>query len=520
MNMPEAWQSLGQADVNNIDLAMRVGAVFRARELLSGAVANLPFAILNKSGDEVDTSQDYKNAIGFLPNPVDLFRRWRLSMFMTNRAYGFATKKPLTAKGGKLLYITPWSIQDKADPSSGALSFIRKTSVGQDTYTEYKESGDKGRIVHIWKLDETTELLPSEYTEFAALSNAAGIMHYTDSWTSNYFKRGGVKPTLISVKGVTTPTAKDELQTGFTKWIKNVSREIAKVINGDAMDVKQIGDGIAELKDMPVYTQAMQSVCAVAGIPVSLFMSDFANFATAQTYYWQFYKDKVIPDAQAIQDQLNEQVFIPLGYKFEFRPEASEPNQTEETERANALSTFMDFMTKAPTADLAKQSAIMYGYELDDDMQAAIDDYFANKQEPPASQSVQPDPQTTTQMPMDNPSPDGQTTSGAQKFVPNMDQVRELNLWQTMAFRKHKKGMPLSFPFELRVTPEAVGDAIREKLTSAATEDDIKAAFDLSSETVTPAPDYTPLLKSIELGVEALRLMQKGSNADTSKDAQ
>lgn len=497
MNMPEAWSSLGQQkDATDSELASRVAAVFRVRDLLSNAVANVPFSIY-EGETEIDNSADWQNAIGFMPNPIDLIRRWRLSLTMSNAAYGFCTKVPLTAKGANIQYLVSSSVTPQTDNYTGELTgFKRETGTMTTTYPL-----KSGRIIYLWKLDETTEMLPSEYTEFRAMCASAGIMHYADLWTGNYFKRGGVKPTLIGVKGAATPTAREELEKGFSAWIKRLTQP-AKVINAEAMEVNAIGDGIGDLKDMSVYEQAVQSVCTAVGIPAGIVLSNFDNYATAQTYYWQFYKDKVNYDCQFIQETLNTQIFEPQGRRMEFNIEAAEPNQAEEVERASAFSTYV---SAGIPLDIAAQ---IVGVEMPEGM-----DYDTLKEaEEEKKAKEEADAQQQLELQKEKLS---QPTKSIEHFTPTLDQIRELNRWQVFAFRKLKKAESLDFPFRLDLTPEAVGEAIRARLVDAKTEDEIKLAFDLAPETVTPAPDYTPLIKSIELGVEALRLIHDRPETST-----
>ena len=99
------------------------------------------------------------------------------------------------------------------------------------------------------------------------------------------------------------------------------------------------------------------------------------------------------------------------------------------------------------------------------------------------------------------------------KFIPNLDQLREMERWQVFSFRKLKKGESLDFPFELRALPATVGDAIKRQLLTAKTEAEIKAAFDVVTDTPAPAysaPDYGYLLDGIRMGVEALKASNNG----------
>ena len=70
------------------ELYSRVASVFRVANLSAEAIANVPFAVY-KGKEEYDKSEDWQNKVEFMPNPRELLRLWRLSLFMTNSAYGF-----------------------------------------------------------------------------------------------------------------------------------------------------------------------------------------------------------------------------------------------------------------------------------------------------------------------------------------------------------------------------------------------------------------------------------------------
>jgi hypothetical protein len=65
--------------------------------------------------------------------------------------------------------------------------------------------------------------------------------------------------------------------------------------------------------------------------------------------------------------------------------------------------------------------------------------------------------------------------------VLTIDQLRELELWQSFAFRKLKRGEDLDFPFVCKELPEHVATDIREKLPQCKTERDIERAFNMDA---------------------------------------
>jgi len=126
MNAPEAWVIKGQDDAATVDLKTRVAVVFRARELLSNAIANLPFALVDMtSGEDVDSSGDWQNVLGWLPDPFDLLRRWRLSLMDTNAAYAF--REGTTKATTNLRYIVPSTIKAHFSRAMASLTALTAT---------------------------------------------------------------------------------------------------------------------------------------------------------------------------------------------------------------------------------------------------------------------------------------------------------------------------------------------------------------------------------------------------------
>ena len=143
----------------------------------------------------------------------------------------------------------------------------------------------------------------------------------------------------------------------------------------------------------------------------------------------------------------------------------TDPNQEDEVSRAAAFSTFADAFNKYPNAETFLGSALAFGFELPDDSVNAVNAYYDDKQD--WEEEPEPQPEPTVEQPEEMPT----------KFVPSIEQVREMELWQTFAFRKHKKSQPLDFPFEVRTLPADVAEQIRARLSIADSEDTIKAAF-------------------------------------------
>jgi len=62
-----------------------------------------------------------------------------------------------------------------------------------------------------------------------------------------------------------------------------------------------------------------------------------------------------------------------------------------------------------------------------------------------------------------------------------IEQLRELEHWQDLAFRKLKQGKSLAFPWVSKTIPEEVASVIRDRLPACKSQADIERAFQLDS---------------------------------------
>ncbi len=449
------WITGEPEDMKDEELYSRVAAVYRVANLSAEAIANVPFAIM-KGENEFDTSDDWQNKVGFLPNPRELLRLWRLSLFMTNSAYGFMEGNRVQKR---MRYVVPNTITPVTDKWEGVKGFKRRLG---NEIIEY--SVKDNRIFWMWRLDHTTELLPSKNSEFRALMAAAGVLFYADYYVQNFFQRGGIKPALLQVAGVPTRDEREKIESVWDKIMHGWSKYLGKVISANEMDVKVIGDGIDNLTGSQLHNEKLADVAMAAGMPLSIILANSANYATAQTEYMVWFRDSVIPWASYIQDELNDKLFDPLGLRFEFRPEMSEKGQEEEAQRAGAYRAYVAAGMKPSIA------AQVVGIDLPADVEYEdLDDAFVL----PKGEEV-----ISTEAQVDEAEAD---MAKSAPTLLTIDQLRELEHWQDLAFRKFKQGKSLSFPWVCKTIPEEVASVIRERLPLCKSQADIERAFDLGT---------------------------------------
>ena len=451
----DSWDFVeAMKDIKDIDLYAKVAAVYRAANLTADATSNMPFAVM-KGDQDIDTSDQWTNVIGVMPNPRELIRLWRMSLFFTNTAYARLAKTNAIKR--RLWYVAPHTMRIETDPVNGEVSEIIRGE------KEHFKPDDKS-LLKMWRLDFTTELLPSPNTEFLAMSQAAGILLSADFWTQNYFRNGAVKPTVVAIKGAVGTDKKDELQSAWAKFMRGLGKrfsDLAKVINADAMEVKQLGDGLGDIKDSPVYKQAIENIAMASGMPLSLLLANSANYATAQAEYAAWFRDSITPWAMWMAEELNYQIFQPAGLYFEFRPEAAEPSQQEEVERASAFSTYVS------SGLLPSIAAQLVGLDLP----AGIEYEDLDPDEPEPVQTPPTDTQPVEEMSdTDTPEPDKTEPMKAMSF----DAWQELDIWKRKATKAQKRGEDLPVEFVCRHIPAAIAEPIRDALKAGRIEFDVK----------------------------------------------
>lgn len=470
-NDPAIWNFFSGAPQSSQGvLYAYVAAVYRAYNLFADTIGNLPFALVEiKSQKEYDSSENWENKIGFLPNPNELWRLDTLSYIDSNSVYNLRTSDALGYKTKGLYFAMPSAFSPSVN-SNGDIEIKRTIGAGRtETYT-----ADDPRLFYMWRKDHTTEVLPSPNTIAKAIQHSAEQVLYTDSWITHYYKRGGIKPTLIAMKGLVIPDKKDDEEKKWTQWLRGLGRyfgNIARVYNAEAMDVKAFGDGVAELKDNGVYQQALSNIAMGVGMPLSLLLANSANYSTASTEERQWYKTVIIPFSRWLSYGYNEQIFHPMGLHLKFNTSTIDSQQEEDAVNAATAKTLNEMLLACPTYEIFEAISKSY-LEVSDELLAAAKKYYGDKQkqpEPPKQQTVQ-----VISSPPELPQP--------AKWIPSLDELEELRIWREVAVRRNKKGESLVFDYEPHRggLPEEVTKEIKSKLAQERTwtMDDLKAVFD------------------------------------------
>ena len=514
---PEAWTWLSNAPEREIDnIFYKVAASFRAVNKRAIAASNVPFAVM-KGEEPFDDSTAWENKVKFLPKPKDLIKRISLSLTFKNAAYLLQGRDVLHQTKG-LHFLVPTTITPVVSPSTGDVDYYERNINGR---VERIAPTDP-KLIKIWLLDHTTELLPSKHTAVDAIFNSAGSLYFADLFIKNFYERGGVKPTVLALKGAVFNERKEDIERGWSKFLRNLSRFSSKIFNAETMDVKPIGAGVDDLKNNEVYRQAIENIALGIGMPTSHLLSDWDSYATATVDYMMWQRDDIFPLCEAIAEDLNLQIFTPMGLRLEFLTEISDSETQDPVAQSTAYGAYIEAGIKPSIA------AKIVGLEMPEGVEYEELDKMAEEKEAKEEARLQADRDAeTARLEAAKPKPAEVKPAAEEKkptpakWIPTLTEYDEMRVWQDVALRRFKKGDGLDFEYQPHYggLPAEAEQAIRAELLKATSADEIKAAFQIVFTTTTPAPAYKSETASADI-IMLAAAMNKLAEADAQKAQQ
>lgn len=485
----EASKNGGTGGDRSIVLKRAVPDLSRAVDMTAVAVSSLPFEIVDaESGDVVDSSVDWQDEMGGMPNPQRLLYLLASSL-CGGAAYMIPRRTP------KLIYdltycaphtITPWIDR------GGLQYFHRATDEGEF------EKVYPNKIIYFWLPDSDIEIGPAKNTPLSnAITDAELILNATNTMRM-YGKRGFVPITLLGAKGMPNASEREKAEGFFDRLLRGGFDVLAKIINSEALSLIKVGAGMEELKGSYVELKrdSKEAIAQSFGIPTALFMSDNAFASEFNAIRKQWYStSRFVQIYQTIEEVFTQQLLKQYGKAMFFRPETLDIFQEDESERASSLGSLVSAIDKNP--GVAKFGMEVLGYDLTDTQKADLDKVIAEKKEA-AEKLAQQTLQDLNAKPGDKPMMDAPKDEIPKKKPVNLSpaDIKDLALWQQMATRFHRKGKGTAVDFEAKSLSEDIAAPIRLKLANAKNELDIIKAFEFSD--VSTEMLFTPEIEAIK----------------------
>ena len=442
---PEAWHTLsGAADLSDAaKLHRAVPWLFRGVDLRADAVADMPFVIL-RGETEVDSSRSWQNRIGFLPRPREIL--WLIEASLTIWGYCYLEQgRNVGRRLRELRYLLPTTVRPIIEPTGGLAGFERLVN-GQTVRLAADD------LVYFWDVDPFVEFGPPRSSPAQAALAAAGVLANIDAFGAAFFARGAIKGTLLTVKGNPPEQERERIRSWWQRLFSGVKDAWSTaVVNADAVTPVVVGEGLESLEKSDLTRSKREDIATALGIPHSLLMSNAANYATAQADRLSLYDVTVRPECSAIADVLNDQVFGPLGYRFQFQPESLDIYKANEEARSASLAALR-------SAGLPLLMAMdILGYELTEEQRASLERAEAERR-------------AQAQTPLPTLAP------GAEGSVMPASAEEELRTWRKWALRRVRQGKTMR-EFETSDIPAGLAGAISGALEDAATTTDVDLVF-------------------------------------------
>jgi hypothetical protein len=489
----EGWSILSGNDKERPDTetfyTARVPIVYRGMLLRANCVASIPFDLVNdKTGDVVDSTDDWQNVCGFLPNPQRLFWKIEAGWVVAGRSYIYQSKnaynipkvyKPLAPKA--ISYDTDKNV------------FTRQVNGHDLVYPPALDENDKPArgesIVALWMPDPDVEKGPPlKYPGKAALQ-AMGVLFNMDEAATGFFKRGMLHAMLFSVPPGTTPSDKEMLDDkikNFLTGIKNAWRSL--LINFDIIKMTDIGGDLSSLANIPLTKEKREDVSIALGIPMSkLFTESAAGLGgkgVVDADDRRLILDTGLPEWIDIAGELNDQTFLKLDPPLRLVDRHEQMPQLQIEQAAQAATYTAYFNALNTNMPLAEALAGEFGMDWSDDFTKAMIQIQKDKEAKAAEMAK------NVQQSQGAPSQDNITAANpnAQTATPEMVAQKTADLKRYE--RKALKSIGKAVSFESDVIPSETMAYIDHGLPGCKTAEDVKALFaGIEEEKVIPMPE-------------------------------
>lgn len=412
---------------------LKIALSFRAINLIANAVSRMPFAIYRGETDVTEQNTPDKW--------VDLNYRLAASLVMFNSAYCIKETNQFGANAQYRFLVAP-AVTVIIDPVTKRLSGFE---YGGQKIPDWEKS-----LLYFWWPNILSEVGPGSGPTNAAIADAT-LVNYLTQFAASYFQRGGFPVTLLQMDGPITPDEQEKLESWWNSLIAGVKRAFRAVLISSKIKPTTIGSNIKDTVATDLYNQSAQNVAISYGIPLSLMMSNAANYATSLEDHVEFYTETVIPLYERMAEVWNDKAFAPQGLLLECESEQLEVMQQYEIQKAAALVQ----LTGAPVLTVNEAREIM-GYDpLPDDDMAEV--------EAPEN-APEDDIEDSAEEPDDMPEDDTAA-------------MREWARFERKAHNAMSNGKSASVKFSSDILLAVEVDAVCKRLETCAEHDDITATF-------------------------------------------
>ena len=345
-SLPEsAWTVLGASGDDDLEkIGSSVALFYRAIAIRASSLVSVPWEITpNTEGAEAIWTSEDEDAPPQLSFLADLpMLLWQTEASWCFKSQAFWHRERNRVRTTNVRWFDPNSMAPKWDAVSGLVGFTR--ALGNGTKVQMAPED----VVYIWRqgLRETTPMVPPAQ----AAAQAAGVVFNADQFAAQFFARGAIKATLLTVDGNPSPEEMRKLETWWKRFFSGIGNAWSTAAVRAGVTPVTVGEGLESLNTSTLTDDKQKEILVAMGVPASLVMANAANYATAQQDEQNFYNLTIIPDARLIQRQINRQLLAPLGLRLVFKPQELTCFPEDENTRSTAFKNYFDAGIKLSVA--------------------------------------------------------------------------------------------------------------------------------------------------------------------------
>lgn len=320
LNDPAAWADVFEGDTNdaagervNRDTALSVPSIWSAVNVLSSAVAGLPFHVYQRDGDgnrERLVDRQIDRLISTAPNPRWTSYRWRRymmqSILLEGRAYTWIDR-PQEGVVRALWPLDPKVTTPRWDAEGNELVYDYRPHQGKaQTYRERD-------IIDVpWMLDFDGL---GHINPLSRLRRAIGLTIALERYATRFFDAGGVPPLQLTGPIRSAGAAQRASEEIWHRLMRRRNRNV--LVMPDGHELKQIGFNPDQSQLAEARRFQIEEVARVYDLPV-VFLQDLTHgtYSNTEQQDLHFVKHSLSQWITAIEQQCNLKLFSPRSNRF------------------------------------------------------------------------------------------------------------------------------------------------------------------------------------------------------------
>lgn len=315
-----------EGDTGTAALFKQVGWLFRCLRLRADALASIPYTIWDG-----ETEVDW---------PIPLQRSlWSTEAFLCLYGASYWLKRENRVTVKEIQVLNSNVTKPVVDTVKGIIGFVQS---GGGKEIKYKPD----QIVYFRYWNPVDDLGPG-VAPGQVVNTPANLVKNANTWASRFFLNGAIPAVLLSTEQTIQPKERKELESRWAKMLKGIQKAWKTIVLTRGLKADIIGMPVKDLAmpDLMLWTQ--KQIASAFGVPLAMLEENAANRATAEIHRLSFWTETMIPEAEQVQFDLNEQLFKALGLRFEFHFNMIEAIQKDEANKAKSVSLILSRVTDA-----------------------------------------------------------------------------------------------------------------------------------------------------------------------------